>query len=390
MYDAIIVGGGPVGSYIAKGLAQAGYRVEVLEKTTKNNNKICCTGIISKKCYDSFLRDKTLVLKNGRSAKVYSPSGKVIELNHDKDQACIIDRNTLDLSIANDAIAAGAEYYLNCMVTNIKIQDKSARVEFSRDNESFFSEAKTVVIATGFGSKLVEKAGLGKVNNFTIGTQIELNHKNINDIEIYTGRGIAPGFFGWLVPVTPEKALVGLMTKRTPDVYMKRLLSLLKDQGKIDVNQDTPSYRGITLESPKRTYGERLIVVGDAAGQVKPLTGGGIYFGLICAEIAINSLKKALENDDFSAKSLSTYEKGWKSKLGRELSICRWAHKLYTKLDDRQIDKMFNIKTKLAIDKALLESGDIDFDYHSGMIFKLLGFKTLFEILSIIRPSQWN
>jgi flavin-dependent dehydrogenase len=82
------------------------------------------------------------------------------------------------------------------------------------------------------------------------------------------------------------------------------------------------------------------MVVGDAAGQVKPLTGGGIYFGLICAEIAVDNLKRALESGDFSSRYFAAYEKEWKSKLGRELSICRWVHKLYARLSDWQIDKI--------------------------------------------------
>jgi digeranylgeranylglycerophospholipid reductase len=380
--DVIVVGGGPVGSYVARGLAGVGYSVEVFEKGTKNNEKICCTGIVSKKCYQSFLPDKNLVLKNGRSARVYSPSGKVIHLHHEEDQAYVINRTALDSIMASEAITAGAKYYQNCIVKKIDVRDDGVRVEISREDETLTSEAKMVVIATGFGARLFRKNGFGQADNYAVGAQIEVKHRDISEIEIYTGRQVAPGFFGWLVPVDSKKALVGLMARRNPDLYLKRLLSLLKEQGKIDINGDRPSYRGITLQPPKRTYGNRFIVVGDAAGQVKPLTGGGIYYGLMCAEIAVNNLKKALYENDFQSVKLAKYEKEWKRKLGKEINICRWTHKIYERLSDSQLDKVFNITTSHEIDKNLLASGELDFDYHSKVIRKLIGFQTLSRLLS--------
>ena len=99
------------------------------------------------------------------------------------------------------------------------------------------------------------------------------------------------------------------------------LVTFLQAQGRIASVEIEPCYRGIPIKPLPRTYGDRLVVVGDAAGQVKPTTCGGIYYGLLCADIATNNLHRALKRDDLSAKSLANYERGWKRKLGRELAL---------------------------------------------------------------------
>ena len=128
-----------------------------------------------------------------------------------------------------------------------------------------------------------------------------------------------------------------------------------------------------------------MIVVGDAAGQVKPTTGGGIYYGLLCAEIAADHLHRALESDDLSEKSLADYQREWQRKLGRELKICYWARKLYEHLSDRQIDRVFDIIKSKGIDESLLRADDLSFDWHGEVILRLLGKRALSEALKVVR-----
>jgi len=120
-----------------------------------------------------------------------------------------------------------------------------------------------------------------------------------------------------------------------------------------------------------------LMVVGDAAGQAKPTTGGGVYYGLLCADIAANTLKMALKADDLSAKSLSRYERGWKKKIGRELRVGYWSRKLYERLTDRQVDRIFDIMKSSGIDRALLEAKELSFDWHSDILLRLLGYRAV-------------
>jgi len=385
LYDALVIGGGPVGSYVAKGLALKGHRVGVLEKKPEGIRDICCTGLISKNCYETYLSDTNLIIRQAKSAKVYSPSGKILGLNHQKDQAVLIERAKLDSVMAIEAQKHGAEYFYNRNVKNVLKLNDRMRVEYQNGVYSDFTDARVVVYAGGFNS-LQNKIKPKKQPNFTIGAQIEVYHQNIEEIEIHIGKHIAPGFFGWLVPIDDKKALVGLMAGHNPDKYLKDFLALLAERGKITINGSVPTYRGITLEPPAKTHSDRFVVVGDAAGHVKPLTGGGIFFGLLCADIAIQNIDEALVQNDLRASKLASYEKEWRQKLNKELQLCRFAQGLYSRLNDRQIDWLFEFGNTSGIVNKISSSSNLDFDFHSKVIRKTAAPSNILKLLFTKHP----
>ena len=162
-------------------------------------------------------------------------------------------------------------------------------------------------------------------------------------------------------------------------------MSWLLAQGKIVSVEVELSYGGIPLKPLAKTCGERLIVVGDAAGQVKPTSGGGIYYGLLCADIAANTLQRALGSNTLSANSLADYERGWKRKLGRELRIGYWARKVYERLSDGQIDKVFDIIRSYGVDEALLKREELSFDWHSEVILRLLQHGVVSKAMEVMK-----
>jgi len=354
LYDVAVIGGGLAGSYVAYKLAGMGYGVVVLERGGRVREQVCCTGIIGQECVSSFAIDSNVILRRVNSASLFSPSGKLIRLSRKETQACIVDRAALDVAIASQAQSKGAEYVLNSLAKGIKVNDDRVRVEAARQGEGLDLEARTVVMATGFGSSLIDGLGLGKVGDFVMGAQAEAETSGVDEVEVYFGQEVAPGFFAWLVPTSPRRALVGLLSRRSPASYLRRLMLSLLAQGKIVSAEAKPCYGGIPLKPLPRTYGDRMVVVGDAAGQVKPTTGGGIYYGLLCADIAVNSLQQGLEINDLSAKNLASYQRRWKRKLGRELKIGYWARKFYEHLSDKQIDRLFDIIESRGIVEALI------------------------------------
>ena len=385
MHDVIVVGGGPVGSYVAYKLAGMGHDVVVLEKKEKLGGRVCCTGIISQECVNSFAIDDNVILNRVNSARLISPSGRLLRLWRQETQACIVDRTAFDMAIASWAQGKGAQYVLNSPVRNIEVGDDGVRVEVAQQGERLNFEGRAVVIATGFGSGLVEGLGLGKIGDFIMGAQAEVETVGVDEIEIYFGQEIAPGFFAWLVPTSPPKALVGLLSRHNPGLYLRKLMSSLLAQEKIVSDEAELSHRGTSLKPLPRTYSRRVMVVGDAAGQVKPTTGGGIYYGLLCADIAANNLSRALTADDLSAKNLASYEREWKKKLERELKIGYYARKLYEHLTDKQIDRVFDIIKSRGIDEALLKRGDVPFDWHGEVILKLLGQRVLSKAIEVMK-----
>lgn len=375
-----------MGSYAAYKLAGIGHEVVVLEEHRQLGEQVCCTGIISQKCATSFAIDENVILRQVNSARLFSPSGRLIRLWREEPQAYIVDRAAFDIAMANRAQAKGAEYLLNSPVRNLQVGADRVRVEVARQGERLDLEARVVVIATGFGSVLVKKLELGRVGDFVVGAQATVEAIGIDEVEVYTGREIAPGFFAWLVPISPPRALVGLLSRHSPGLYLRRLLSSLQAQGKIASDEAKLSYGGIPLRPLARTYGERLLVVGDAAGQGKPTTGGGIYYGLQCADIAANTLHQALRNDNLSAKTLANYELEWRKKLGRELEIGYYARKLYERLSDKQIDSIFNIIKSNDIDQALLQAKDLSFDWQGKVIMRLIRHKVISKVLEAMKP----
>ena len=381
-----------MGSYVAYKLAEAGHGVVVLEQKERVGEAVCCTGIISQECVSSFAIDDSVILRRANSARLFSPSGKLLKLWREETQACILDRTAFDMAIASRAQASGAEYALDSLVTDIRVGDDGVTVEVARQGERLNFEARTAVIATGFGSGLIERLGLGKVGDFVVGAQADVETFGVDEVEVYFGREIAPGFFAWLVPTSSSRARVGLLSRRSPGEYLKKLMSSLVAEEKVVSAEAELSYGGIPLKPLARTYSDRLLVVGDAAGQVKPTTGGGIYYGLLCAGIAADTLHRALHKDDLSAGSLARYKREWRKKLKRELEIDYYARKFYERLSDRQIDHIFDIIESNNIAQDLLKAEDLSFDWHSKAILRLMGHRAVskaFEVMKLPFRLRW-
>jgi digeranylgeranylglycerophospholipid reductase len=384
MYDVIVVGGGPIGSCTARYLAEKGQRVLVLERKPQAGEAACCTGIIGQECVNAFGIDDSLILRQVNSASLFSPSGNRLHIKRPEPQASILDRAAFDRSMTESAQKVGADYSYNSHVSDVDIESSQATVAMCRRGKEYKIQTKSVVIASGFNPGLTRRLGLGIFRDFAIGAQAEVDAPELDEVEVYFG-DMAPDFFGWIVPTIPSMARVGLISRQKPGLYLKNWLALLAAQGKIASADSKISYGGIPLRPLTRTYGERMLVVGDAAGQVKPTSGGGIYYGLLSAGIAAGTLHRALMDGDLSAKRLARYERGWHQKLGRELRIGYWTRKLYERLSDRQIDRLFEVVRAGGIDEALLKAEDLSFDWHSKTILRLLKYQMVARTLDVIK-----
>ena len=371
MYNTIIIGAGPVGSYLAIKLALLGRKVIVLEKKPVAGHSICCTGIISKECYDLLSLDGNIATRRANSAKFFTPSGRCIRLWRSDEVAYITDRAALDYELASKAQKMGVTYHFSTQVPGLEFATNRLLVKAnSHEGEKVF-EAETAIITTGYGSDLPRNLGLGKINDFNMGAQTEVTTNSVNEVEIYFDQKLSPGGFAWLVPTGDDKGLAGLITRQQPEQHLAQLISRLQTQGKISTVVPPNRYAAIPLRPLPRTYTARILVVGEAAGQVKPITSGGIYYGLICADIAANVLHQALNSGDLSAARLSTYQKQWQAKLGRELIIGYWTQRLWAKLPNSLIEYLFNIAQKRHIPELVATSKNFSFDWHSQLLLQI-------------------
>jgi digeranylgeranylglycerophospholipid reductase len=382
-YDVIIVGAGPAGSYAAYELASSGHDVAVFEQKSAPGLNVCCTGIISAECFDSFGISADVILTKANSAKFFSPSGRCLRLQTEKVQAYIIDRFLLDKAIASKAQSQGAHYFFSSQVIDITLGKDNIQAETLCSGAREIFTARTVILANGFRPKLSWKLGLGKIKSFLIGVQAEVETKKVDEPEVYFGQEIAPGSFAWLVPISANKAYAGLLSTSQAKLHLQKFLLTPFCQGRIMSQEVEIRQRAIPVGTLSRSYADRVLVIGDAAGQVKPTTGGGIYFGHLGAQIAAEVLDEALSSDNLTASQLSRYQKQWKAKIGKELSRGYWARWAYAKLSDRQIEGIFNILDSGGMAEALFNSNNFSFDWHSRLILSVLRHSSTYPLLKI-------
>jgi geranylgeranyl reductase family protein len=360
-----------VGSYIASKLADMGHKILVLEKKSVAGQDICCTGIISKECRNLLPLNGNTSQKHVNSAMVLSPSGKRLQLLRKGEVAYIVDRSGLEKELTDYAFTKGAEFSFSTHVTDIKQHADYISVKTNGNGHHHFIDAKSVVLATGYGSELCKSFDFGKIPNFIIGAQAEVETDAPHEVEVYLNKNIAPGGFAWLVPTGNGKSLAGLTTFNEQEEHLNSLLYMLKEQGKISSDNVLNNYGAIPLKPLPKTYSNRILVVGEAAGQVKPTTGGGIYFGILCADIAANVLNEAIISNNYSAKNLSSYQRQWRKKLRKELMIGYWGHRLLSRLNNTQIDYLFSIAHNNKITEQIALSEEFSFDWHSKLLFQL-------------------
>lgn len=372
MYNTIIIGAGPVGSYLANKLILLGHKVLVLEKKPSAGESVCCTGIVSKECYDLLSLSGDIPARQANSAKFFTPLGRYIRLCRSDEVAYIVDRPSLDQILTKRAQAAGATYCFATQAISIEYKANRLLVKTNSSKLEGFFEADTVIIAAGYGSNLPENLGLGKINNFTIGIQTEINFSRTDEAEIYFDQKLFPNGFAWLIPTRDNKGLAGLITHHNPKQRLTQFLSRLQSEGKISSAEAIACSASIPLQPLPKTYTDRILVVGEAAGQVKPTTGGGIYYGILCADIAANVLHQAFSSGDLSAAKLSTYQKQWRNKLSRELIIGYWTQRLWAKLNNSHIEYLFNIAQKRDLPELIATTKNFSFDWHSQLLLEIV------------------
>ena len=382
MYDAAVIGAGPVGSRVAARLSALGYQVVLLDKKADTGDPVCCTGIIGQECADSLSLDKTVVFRQANSARLFSPSGKMVRLWRPVPQATIVNRPAFNSAMAGLAQSQGANLRLNTPVTNISIGTDFVSLSVAGGENI---ESSSVVVAAGFAAKLTGIPEMRKRGDFIMGAQAEVETAGVDEIEVYFGGEVAPGFFAWTAPTSSGKALVGLLSRRRPVFFLRKLLSRLRAEGKIVSTDVAMNHGGIPLQPISRTFDDRLVIVGTSAGQIKPTTGGGIYYGLLCADIAAKHVARGLKRDDLSAAALSGYQRDWQKLLAKELRVGYWARKMYGHLNDRQLDHIFDVIIKTGIDQTIMQADDLSFDWHSKVVARLLAEKAFYKALLLMK-----
>ena len=381
LHDVIVVGGGPAGACTAYELASLGHDVVVLEQKHTPGLNSCCTGIVSTGCFDLLDPGEDVVLARASSASFFSPSGRRLRLETGNARAYVVDRSLLDKALAARARSAGARYFLSTRAVDIITGSDSMSVEATRSGVTEVFDARAVVLASGFKPGLSRKLGLGGPRSFLVGAQAEVEARDIEEIEVHLDQRFNRGSFAWLVPAGGHRAYAGLLATSRAGPQLRGFLSDLVRGGRITSPDVEIRQKPVPIGGADRTYGQRVLVVGDAAGQVKATTGGGIYFGHLAARIAAAVLDQALRSDDLSAERLAEYQTRWKAEMGKELSNGYRARRIWARLSHSQIDRIFRLMDSTGMIGDLVSADGFSFDRHTQALLAVLRHAPLYPFI---------
>lgn len=357
--DLIVVGGGPVGSRVAA-LTAGSMQTLVLEEHAEVGTPVQCAGLVTPRVVKTACAEET-VLNRITGGVVHFPGGISIELNGKETKAVVVDRRAFDIACYEKALDAGAEFKTSTRFTSFSRDRDSLIVEAVSCGEMKTFRADLLVGSDGYKSCVGNAAGLGLPKDSVRGIQTDIDCRldDQDRIHVHLGRGIAPGFFAWMIPCG-DFTRVGLCVDGEYGAPSRFLSSFLKTLG-LDSAERLNSISGIIpIGPPQSTYADRIMIVGDAAAQAKPLSGGGLYTGMVAAECAARTAVEALKRNDFSIRMMSRYQEEWRSEIGKELDKGYRIRKVFVRLTDRKIDEVGKLMDRKDV-LEILSQGDIDY-----------------------------
>lgn len=364
-YNVTIVGAGPAGSTAAKFLSEQGYKVILIDKDKFPRDKPCGGGIPIKVLNRfNYVKNDRFIESYSYGGFAFSPSLK-FKLESLKDTPIIATslRKKFDYELVKIAKDSGAIFKDGNAVTNVKITNEKATV-FLKDGRSIDSEI--VIGAGGVWDIIAKKTGLRKkdydtgiciLQEFKVNKEIVDKYFKKERICYLHARFKNINGYGWIFPKKEHLniGLGGAWTSKGGNInlkkYYKDYIAFLKKEKIIPEKlKEVPIKGGALPIFPlEKTYSNRVILIGDAAGFINPITGEGIYYAMASGEIAANVISKALDKGRTDEAFLSLYEKIWKKDFGKDLKLI---YKLVKRQDKNRSEKNFKITSK---DKKLSE-----------------------------------
>lgn len=358
MYDVVIAGGSVAGLFCAREIAKQGHSVLVIEEDYEIGTPEHCGGLVSisgleqlgvvphRKTFDHLIE----------TAEIFAPGGKSFSINSSKQKVAEIDRRELDKQIAYQAQKNGAD-----IKVRTSFKEKTEDGVITSDGKI---KCKIIVDARGVSSLIhKDRTGILASAQFEVYTDWIKKGK----VEVYLDHVKYPGFFSWSIPLGDGFGKVGVAGKGIN--AGEALEEFLLRKGKYSTIRKI--YAPIWVKGPiEKFVTDNVVTVGDAAGQSKPTTAGGIFSCGMGGIFAGRAISKFLDSGKKS--DLNEYKKNWNEKFKKEFEKQLLARKILERIDNKTIDKLFDSITPEVIEDI---SDKDDFDFHTSSLIKLLGLK---------------
>ena len=359
MYSDVVIAGGSVAGLIcAREIASNNHSVLVIEEDYEIGTPEHCGGLVStagleelgiipfRKTFDHLIE----------TAEIHAPNGNSFSINSKKQKVAEISRRELDKQIAHQAQKNGAT--IKVRTSFQEMTDKGVRTSEGEIECKIFVDARGV-------SSLIHKDRTGILSSAQY--EIYADWIKKGKVEVFFDQEKYPGFFAWVIPSDEGKGKVGVAGKGINVVEaIEKFLGTMGNYSTI-----RKIYAPIWIKGPIDKFIDgKIVTIGDAAGQAKPTTAGGIYSSGMGGLYAGQAISKFLESNDTS--DLEEYQKRWTEKFGKEFEKQLFARKILERFDNNTINKLFESVTP-EITKEISEKDD--FDFHTGSIVKLLGIK---------------
>ncbi len=360
-YDVLVIGAGPAGSIAAKTAAEKGLTVLLIEKRQEIGDPVRCAEGVSKEYLKKHVEiDKKWICADLKGARIYAPDGTKIEMAEEiagGEVGYVLERKIFDRALAEKASKAGAEVRVKTRAIGLIIEEdfvKGARL--MQLGKEYDVHARIVIGADGIESKVGRWAGIDtslKPIDIETCVQYLVAGVDINQeyCEFYIGNDIAPGGYIWIFPKGEGKANVGIgilgskmgKFKPKPVDYLNSFLEKKFPHAKVV----EMVFGGVPVSgSIEKTSTNGLILIGDAARQSDPITGGGILNAMDVGKIAGEAAFAAISAGDVSNEKLEeVYEKHWRSTTGHAIDLSLIVKNCFINLNDADLNSLaFSLK----------------------------------------------
>jgi len=385
-YDTVVVGSGPAGSVTARFAAESGAKVLIIERRSEVGVPVLCGEGVSKNV-DNYkvLEGRRWIANNMDGARIFSPDGTKVTLAAEmagNETGYVLYRDIFDQELARGAVRAGAELMLNTRAVDlIKENGKIKGVKAKHFDEEIDIRADVVVGADGVESKVGRWGGIKttlKPKDLETCAQYTLTGIDVDRAycDFYLGKKIAPGGYVWVFPKGNDFANVGigiLASLSTPGLATKLLDKFINSHPELKKGEPVRFLAGaVSVSEPYESVRNNLLLVGDAARQVDPITGGGLIASIEAGKIAGETIGKAVEKQKFDKEILSEYEKAAEKAFYKKLKRNYMVKEIMLGFDDKTLnmlaDSLKNVKfdevSTLGLVKALVSK-------HPSLLVKL-------------------